>query len=347
MQAVVVRGEGGGPETLQVQTVPRPIPKQDEVLVKVDYAGVNRPDIHQREDMLPPDDRRSHYLGLECSGSITEFGVGMSNEDKKAWKLGDKVCAITNGGSYAEYVAVPVGHLLPIPSSTNLQDAATFPQAACTVSSELFMKERLSLRMVSEEPGSRLSSGENQTLLIHGGSSGIGTFAIQMAKHQGVTVYVTAGSDEKLKVCEKLGADFCINYHKEEFEKEVLKKTAGKGVNVILDCLGDKYFLRNISCLSSGGWLVTIGPTCNTSVQDSYTFPSERHQVEACSLRNRTSEDKAEIVEEVKKHVWPAIEAGKVKAYENNIKPYPFKHAADAHKRMENGNFIGKILLSP
>ncbi|XP_004302946.1 PREDICTED: quinone oxidoreductase PIG3-like [Fragaria vesca subsp. vesca] len=264
MYAVVTTTLGAA-DVLQVRLVPKPKPKANEVLVEVAYAGVNRPDIHQREIMLPPDikNTRSEYLGPECSGKVSEHGAGLSEEDKKSWKIGNTVCAITNGGSYAEYVAVPVANLLPIPSNATLKQAATFPQAACTVWSELFMKERLSEGLIEYEyPGSRLSAGE--TLLIHGGSSGIGTFAIQMAKHQGVTVYVTAGSNEKLDACGKLGAHGCINYHKEEFEKVVMKETKGKGVDVILDCLGEKYTLENLTCLSSGGRLVTIGPCCNT-----------------------------------------------------------------------------------
>ncbi|XP_062013507.1 uncharacterized protein LOC133729896 [Rosa rugosa] len=353
MFAVVTTTEGKA-DVLQVRRVPRPKPKADEMLVKVSSAGVNRPDIHQRETKLPPwegssdggSNRRSDYLGLECSGTISEYGVGMSEKDMKAWKIGDKVCAITDGGSYAQYVAVPVAQLLPFPSnSTSVKEAATFPQAACTVWSELFMEERLSDALQEyEKKGARLSSGE--TLLIHGGSSSIGTFAIQMAKHQGVTVFVTAGSDEKLEACRKLGASVCINYRKEAFEKRVLMETEGKGVNVILDCRGEDYFQQNCSCLSSsGGRLVTIGPNCNTFGQDSHKESLGRHIVNACALRNRTPEMKALIVKKVLKHVWPAIRNGSVTA--SNIKTFTFKQAAEAHALMESGNFIGRILLIP
>ncbi|XP_031742755.1 quinone oxidoreductase PIG3 isoform X2 [Cucumis sativus] len=242
-----------------------------------------------------------------------------------------QVCAILAGGGYAEKVAAPAGQLLPIPPGVSLKDAASLPEVACTVWSTVFMT-------------SRLSRGE--TLLVHGGSSGIGTFAIQIAKYQGARVFITAGSDEKLAICKELGADVCINYKTEDFVARVKEETDGKGVDVILDSIGAPYFQRNLESLNFDGRLFSIGSTGGDVTQlDFRSLFAKRLTVQAAGLRNRSPENKAVIVSEVEKIVWPAIAAGKVKPV--IFKYLPLSRAAEAHKLMESSNHIGKILLIP
>ncbi|KAJ6935384.1 quinone oxidoreductase PIG3 [Populus alba x Populus x berolinensis] len=213
MKAVVITTPGG-PEVLQLQEVEDPQINEDEVLVKVEATALNRADTIQRQGRYPPPKGASPYPGLECSGTIEAVGKNVSR-----WKIGDQVCALLSGGGYAEKVAVPAGQVLPVPQGVSLKDAASLPEVACTVWSTVFMM-------------SRLSAGE--TFLVHGGSSGIGTFAIQIAKHQGVKVFVTAGSEEKLAVCKDLGADVCINYKTEDFVARVKEETGGKGMFCII-----------------------------------------------------------------------------------------------------------------
>ncbi|KAE8652808.1 hypothetical protein Csa_022862 [Cucumis sativus] len=238
MKAVVI-SEPGEAEVLQLQEVDDPIINEDEVLIKVEATALNRADTLQRKGFYPAPKGSSPYLGLECSGIIQALGKNVSR-----WKVGDQVCALLSGGGYAEKVAVPAGQLLPIPPGVSLKDAASLPEVACTVWSTVFMT-------------SRLSRGE--TLLVHGGSSGIGTFAIQIAKYQGAKVFVTAGSEEKLAVCKDLGADVCINYKTEDFVARVKEETDGKGVDVILDSVGASYFQRNLESLNLDGRLFIIG----------------------------------------------------------------------------------------
>ncbi|KAH7545932.1 hypothetical protein FEM48_Zijuj01G0146600 [Ziziphus jujuba var. spinosa] len=325
MKAVVITSPGG-PEVLQVQDVEDPELKDDEVLIKVEATALNRADTIQRKGLYPPPKGASPYLGLECSGTIEAVGNNVSR-----WKVGDQVCALLSGGGYAEKVAVPAGQVLPLPPGVSLKDAAGLPEVACTVWSTVFMM-------------SRLSAGE--TFLVHGGSSGIGTFAIQIAKYQGAKVFVTAGSEEKLAVCKDLGADVCINYKTEDFVARVKEETGGKGVDVILDSIGAAYFKKNLDSLNYDGRLFIIGVMSGAVGEiDLRTLLSKRLTVQAAGLRYRSPENKAVIVNEVEKNVWPAIVAGRLKPVV--YKYYPLSEAAEAHRLMESSDHIGKILLVP
>ncbi|KAL2932121.1 Quinone oxidoreductase PIG3 [Bienertia sinuspersici] len=302
MKAVVIT-TAGGPEVLQLQEVEDPEIKEEEVLIKVEATALNRADTIQRKGSYPPPKGASPYPGLECSGTILQVGNNVTR-----WKVGDQVCALLGGGGYAEKVAVPAEHVLPVPSGVSLKDAASFPEVACTVWSTVFMT-------------SRLSAGE--TLLVHGGSSGIGTFAIQIAKYYGAKVFVTAGTDEKLGVCKDLGADVCINYKTEDFVSR-----------------------RNIDSLNLDGRLFIIGLQGGaTSEINLSSMLARRLTVQAAGLRNRTLENKAVIVKEVEKNVWPAIIEKKVKPRIH--KYFPLSQAAEAHQLIESSKHIGKILLVP
>ncbi|KAJ7562207.1 hypothetical protein O6H91_03G059000 [Diphasiastrum complanatum] len=324
MKAIVIR-EPGGPEVLELREVPDPEVHDGEVLIKVAAAGVNRADTSQRKGQYPPPPGAPVYPGLECSGVIEAVGSGVEN-----WKVGDEVCALLSGGGYAEKVAVSAGQLLPIPKGISLQDAASFPEVACTVWSTIFMT-------------SHLSSGES--VLIHGGTSGIGTFAIQIAKYIGAKVFTTAGSEEHLLECAKLGADVMINYKKEDFVVCVKNETNGKGVDVILDIMGASYFQRNLDSLSLDGRLFIIGFQGGNSGEFNLgPLLMKRLTVSGAGLRSRTTKNKAQIVAEVLANVWPAIEQGKVKPI--IYKALPLEDAAEAHRLIE-GDHMGKILLIP
>ncbi|XP_024987625.1 quinone oxidoreductase PIG3 [Cynara cardunculus var. scolymus] len=323
MKAVVITTPGG-PEVLKLQEVEEPKVKDDDVLIRVEATALNRADTLQRQGKYPPPKGESEYPGLECSGTIEAVGKNVSR-----WKVGDEVCALISGGGYAEKVAVPAGQVLPIPAGVSLKDAASFPEVACTVWSTIFMT-------------SRLSSGE--TVLIHGGSSGIGTFAIQMTKYLGVKVFVTAGSEEKLKACKELGADVCINYKTEDFVARVKEETGGKGVDVILDNIGGPYFQKNLESLGIDGRLFIIGFMGGVKTDANISLLlAKRLTVQGAGLRTRSVEKKAEIVSEVEKNVWPAIAEGKVKPVV--YKCLPLSEAGEAHKLMETSTHIGKILL--
>ncbi|KAL7243849.1 hypothetical protein ACSBR1_016132 [Camellia fascicularis] len=325
MKAVVISSPGG-PEVLQIQEVEDPEFGDDEVLIRVEATALNRADTIQRKGLYPPPKGSSSFLGLECSGTIQALGKNVTR-----WKIGDQVCALLSGGGYAEKVAVPAGQVLPVPAGVSLKDAASLPEVACTVWSTVFMM-------------SRLSAGE--TFLIHGGSSGIGTFAIQIAKYQGVKVFVTAGSDEKLAACKDLGADVCINYKTEDFVARVKEETQGKGVDVILDSVGGPYFQRNIDSLNFDGRLFIIGFMGGSVTEVNLLgMLARRLTVQSAGLRYRSLENKAAIVSEVEKNVWPAIVAGKVKPV---VYTYlPLSEAAESHRLIETSKHIGKILLIP
>ncbi|XP_008778217.1 quinone oxidoreductase PIG3 isoform X2 [Phoenix dactylifera] len=325
MKAVVITSPGG-PEVLQSQEVDDPAVGDEEVLIEVAAAALNRADTLQRKGSYPPPNGASPYPGLECSGTIIAVGKYVTR-----WKVGDQVCALLSGGGYAEKVAALAGQVLPLPPGVSLRDAASFPEVACTVWSTVFMTSRLS-------PG--------ESFLIHGGSSGIGTFAIQMAKHLGIRVFVTAGTEEKLAACKQLGADICINYKTEDFVARVKEETAGKGVDVILDNIGAPYLQRNLDSLNIDGRLFIIGFQGGTVTQVNLScLLAKRLTLQAAGLRNRSPENKAVIVGEVEKNVWPAIAAGKVKPVV--CKSFPLSEAAEAHRLMESSAHIGKILLIP
>ncbi|KAL6990992.1 NADPH:quinone reductase [Sarracenia purpurea var. burkii] len=323
MKAVVITSPGG-PEVLQLQEVEDPEIRDDEVLIRVEATALNRTDTLQRKGFYPPPKGASLFPGLECSGTIDAVGRNVTR-----WKVGDQVCALLSGGGYAEKVAAPAGHVLPVPPGVSLKDAACFPEVACTVWSTVFMM-------------SHLSAGE--TFLIHGGSSGIGTFAIQIAKYYGAKVFVTAGSEEKLAFCKNLGADVCINYKTEDFVARVKEETEGKGVDVILDNIGGPYFQQNLDSLNVGGRLFIIGFMGGTVTQVNLGgLLARRLTVQAAGLRVRSLENKAVIVSEVEKNVWPAIAEGKVKPV---VYTYlPLSEAAEGHRLMESSTHIGKILL--
>ncbi|OMO76564.1 Alcohol dehydrogenase superfamily, zinc-type [Corchorus capsularis] len=325
MKAIVIT-KPGGPEVLQLQEVDDPEVKDNEVLIKVEATALNRADTLQRKGSYPPPKGASPYLGLECSGTIQAIG-----KDVSRWKVGDQVCALLSGGGYAEKVAVPAGQVLPIPPGVSLKDAGGLPEVACTVWSTVFMM-------------SHLSAGE--TFLVHGGSSGIGTFAIQIAKAKGAKVFVTAGSEEKLASCKNLGADVCINYKTEDFVARVKEETGGQGVDVILDCVGAAYLQRNLDSLNFDGRLCIIGMQSGavTEIKLNTLLP-KRLTVQGAALRPRSPENKAMVVNEVEKNVWPEIAAGTVKPI--TYKAFPLSEAAEAHRLMESSEHIGKILLVP
>ncbi|XBH65463.1 uncharacterized protein [Aegilops tauschii subsp. strangulata] len=327
MRAVAIASPGG-PEALQVREVEDlPAPGEGEVLVAVAAAGVNRADTVQRQGRYPPPPGASPYPGLECSGTILALGANVPPR----WAVGDQVCALLTGGGYAEKVVVPAGQLLPVPEGVSLADAAGLPEVACTVWSTVFMTSHLS-------PG--------ESFLIHGGSSGIGTFAIQIAKHLGVKVFVTAGSEEKLAACKGLGADVCINYKTEDFVARVKEETNGKGVDVILDNIGGSYLQRNLNSLAVDGRLFIIGFMGGTTTEvNLQAMLARRLTIQAAGLRNRSLANKAQIVSEVEKNVWPAVASGKVKPV--IYKTFPLSEAAESHKLMETSSHIGKILLIP
>lgn len=325
MKAITIP-EFGAEDVLTVAEVPVPQVGPDEVLVSVAAAGVNRADLMQRQGFYPPPDGESELPGLEVSGTIAELG-----EDVQGWQVGDRVCALLAGGGYAEHVVVPVGQLLPVPDGIDLIDAAALPEVACTVWSNLVMR-------------AGLRSGE--TLLVHGGSSGIGTMAIQVAHALGVRVAVTAGSAAKLQACAALGADILINYREQDFAEELARATEGHGADVILDVVGAKYLGSNISALATEGRLVVIGMQGGAKGElNLAALLSKRASVHATSLRARPRAEKAEIVAATREGIWPLLASGQVRPIVQER--LPLTEAAGAHRILAESNHIGKILLTP
>ncbi len=324
MNAITIP-EPGGPEALVWAEVPEPVPGEGEVLVEVAAGAVNRADLLQRQGFYDPPPGSSPYPGLECSGRITALGPNVSG-----WAVGDEVCALLAGGGYAEQVVVPSGQLLPVPEGVDLVTAAALPEAVCTVWSNVFMVAHL-------RPG--------DTLLIHGGSSGIGTMAIQLAKAIGARVAVTAGSAEKLERCRELGADILIDYREQDFVEELRKATDGKGADVILDIVGAKYLSRNVKALAVSGRLAIIGMQGGRKGElDLGALLAKRGAVTATSLRGRPLSEKAAIVAAVREHVWPLIANGRVRPVVDRA--LPMRDAAEAHRVLEGSGHIGKILLT-
>jgi len=323
MHAIVI-AEPGGPEVLQWAAVEDPQPGPSEVVIDVTAAGVNRADLMQREGHYPPPPGAPVYLGLECSGTIAAVGSEVTD-----WRPGDQVCALLAGGGYAERVAVPAGQLLSVPVATTLTEAAALPETTCTVYSNVFM-------------GARLAGGE--TLLIHGGGSGIGTMAIQLAKHAGATVAVTAGSAEKLDTCRKLGADITINYREEDFVAKLKDATDGHGADVILDIVGAAYLARNIAALAPDGRIANIGMQQGRKAElDFGALMAKRGTIMSTTLRARPAAQKAQIVAAVRENVWPLIEAGVIRPVID--RELPMAQAAEAHRIMTASTHLGKILL--
>ncbi|MFG2788950.1 NAD(P)H-quinone oxidoreductase [Streptomyces sp. NPDC048419] len=323
MHAITIP-EPGGPEALVWDEVPDPVAGEGEVLVEVVAGAVNRADILQRQGFYDPPPGSSPYPGLECSGRITAVGPGVSG-----WAVGDEVCALLAGGGYAEKVAIPAGQLLPVPKDIDLKQAAALPEVVCTVWSNVFMVAHL-------RPG--------ETLLVHGGSSGIGTMAIQLAKAVGAKVAVTAGTKEKLEQCAALGADILINYKEQDFVEEIKKATDGAGADVILDNMGAKYLDRNVRALAVNGRLAIIGMQGGIKGELNIAMLlNKRAAVSATSLRARPLGEKAAIVAAVREHVWPLLDGGHVRPVVD--RELPMSDAAAAHRVVEESGHVGKVLL--
>lgn len=324
MHAITIE-QPGGPEALVWAEVPDPVAGEGEVLVEVAASAVNRADVLQRQGFYDPPPGASRHPGLECSGRVVALGPGVSG-----WSVGDEVCALLAGGGYAERVAVPVGQLLPVPAGVDLVDAAALPEVVCTVWSNVFMVAGL-------RPG--------ETLLVHGGSSGIGTMAIQLGMAIGAKVAVTAGGKEKLARCAELGADVLVDYREQDFVEELRAATGGAGADVILDIMGAKYLARNLDALAVNGRLAIIGLQGGVKAEINLgALLAKRAAVTATSLRSRPLEEKAAIVAAVREHVWPLIASGRVHPVVHAR--YPMPQAAEAHRVLESSAHVGKILLT-
>jgi putative PIG3 family NAD(P)H quinone oxidoreductase len=322
MHAITI-AEAGTPEVMTWAEVPDPEPGPGEVVVDVVASAVNRADLHQRQGHYPPPKGASPYLGLECSGRIAVLGNGVGE-----WRIGDEVCALLSGGGYAERVVVPVGQLLPVPRGVSLHEAASLPEVACTVWSNLFGIAHLS-------PG--------EVLLVHGGASGIGTFALQLATAYGARVFCTA-SAAKHSRCLVYGAERAIDYLTEDFVQILRDATGDHGADVVLDNMGAKYLGRNLEVLAPDGRLVTIGLQGGQKAElDLGVLLAKRGTVSASSLRGRTAVEKARIVSEVREHVWPLIEVGRIQPVIDRA--VAMQDAARAHQVVEAGEHVGKVLL--
>lgn len=314
----------GGPEVLAVGERPAPAIGAGEVLVRVAAAGVNRADTMQRRGNYPPPPGASDVLGLEVSGTVAAVGGAVSG-----WAVGDPVCALLAGGGYAEYCAAPAPQCLPPPAGIELVDAAALPEVAMTVWTNVF--DRAALR-----PG--------ETLLVHGGSSGVGTLAIQLAAAFGSRVFVTAGSAEKCAACAALGAEAAVNYKEADFVEEVRAATDGRGVDVILDMVGQRYLQRNLDLLKPEGRLVVIGLMSGAAAEmDLATLMTRRLTVTGSTLRARSVEQKGAVAAAVRERVWPLVEAGRVRPVVH--RRFPLAQAGAAHRLMESSTHVGKLLL--
>lgn len=320
MQAVEIT-QAGGPEVLQPTLRPVPEPRAGEVVIRLAYAGVNRPDALQRAGLYAPPPTASDLPGLEGAGEIVALGAGVNQ-----WEIGDQVCALLPGGGYAEHVATPAAHCLPVPAGMTLKQAACLPETFFTVWSNVFQR-------------GGLKAGER--FLVHGGSSGIGTTAIQLAHRFGARVFTTAGSAEKCKVCEDLGAERAINYREEDFT-DVLK-TEG-GADLILDMVGGDYLPRNVKALADDGRLVQIAFLQGPKIELNFSqVMMRRLTITGSTLRPQSDLAKARIAETLREHVWPLLEAGKIAPVMDS--EFPLAQAAEAHARMESSGHIGKIVL--
>jgi putative PIG3 family NAD(P)H quinone oxidoreductase len=327
MHAITIR-EPGGPEVLAWTEVPDPEPGPGEVLIRVAATAVNRADLMQRQGHYPPPPGASDILGLECAGTVVGLGADVSG-----LKVGDHVCALLSGGGYAELVAVPAAQLLPIPAGLDPVTAASLPEVACTVWSNVVLLAGLA---------------HDEWLLVHGGAGGIGTHAIQVGKALGARVAVTAGSAERLDRCRTLGADLLVNYREQDFVAEVLAATDGKGANVVLDNMGAKYLPRNVDVLATAGRLVVIGMQGGRVGElDLGKLLGKRASVSATNLRGRPvdgPDGKGAIVRAVTQGLWPLVSAGQVRPIVQDV--LPVTEAALAHQRLEaGGDVFGKVVL--
>lgn len=320
----VLAPEPGPPEVLTMGQTQVPAPKPGEVLLRVAFAGVNRPDCVQRAGGYPPPPDASPILGLEVSGTIVALGEGVEQ-----WRIDDAVCALTPGGGYAEYCATPAAFCLPLPRGLSLLEAASLPENYFTVWHNVIER-------------GRLQAGE--TLLVHGGSSGIGLAAIQLAKAFAATVVTTVGSAAKVAFCRDMGADHVINYHEQEFAAEVARITAKRGVDLVLDMVGGDYIERNLKCLALEGRLVIIAFLHGSRVEvDWRHIMLKRLTVTGSTMRASPLERKAAIARALRERVWPLFEAGKLKPVIYRV--FPLQEAAAAHSLMESSEHIGKIML--
>ncbi|MSO84947.1 MAG: NAD(P)H-quinone oxidoreductase [Rhodospirillales bacterium] len=325
MRCVEIAGKGGPPEVLKATTRPRPAAGDGEILIRVGAAGVNRPDVLQRQGGYPPPAGASDIPGLEVAGTVAALGAGAG-----AWNVGDPVCALVSGGGYAEYVAAPAPQCLPIPKGLSPVEAAGLPETFFTVWTNVFER-------------GRLVAGE--TLLVHGGSSGIGTSAIQMASRLGARVFATAGSAEKCTACERLGAASAINYRATDFVEAVKELTGGRGVDVILDMVGADYIERNIRALAPEGRLVQIGFQKGAKAEVNFMpLMLKRLTYTGSTLRIQSTASKGRIAEALRTTIWPLIEAGDIRPVIHAT--FPLERAADAHRLMESNAHIGKIILT-
>jgi putative PIG3 family NAD(P)H quinone oxidoreductase len=315
----------GGPDVLRPVTRPTPCPSAGEVLIAVRAAGVNRPDVFQRQGGYAPPPGASDLPGLEVAGVVATCGPGVTR-----WRPGDDVCALLTGGGYAAYAVAPAGQCLPKPAGYSWEEAAALPEACFTVWTNVFDRGRL-------QPG--------ESLLVHGGSSGIGTTAIQMARRYGATVFATAGTDEKCAACERLGATMTVNYRTTDFVAALLGATGERGIDVILDMVGGDYVARNLTLLAEDGRLVQIAVLQGgKGTVDVARIMRRRLTVTGSTLRPRPIAAKASIANALATHVWPWLAAGDVRP--QIFKTFPLAEAAAAHALMERGDHIGKLVLT-
>ncbi len=323
MTAIAIT-EPGGPDVLRPLTKPTPEPGSGEVLIKVKAAGVNRPDVLQRKGVYPPPPGASEIPGLEIAGEVVALG-----ENASLWKIGDRICALVAGGGYAEYCVVHETNALPVPAGLTMAEAAGVPETFFTVWTNVFERGAL-------KPG--------ESLLVHGGSSGIGTTAIQIASRLGSTVYATAGSPGKCRACENLGAKRAINYREQDFVEVLKQETGSKGIDVILDMVGGDYIQRNIKTAARDGRIVNIAYLNGSKAEvDFMMVMLKRLTLTGSTLRIRPTAEKAAIASALRQTVWPLIEAGRVKP--QLFRTFPLAHANEAHALMETSVHIGKIVL--
>jgi NADPH2:quinone reductase len=322
----IAAAAAGGPEVLAPATTGVPAPAADEVLIRVQAAGVNRPDVAQRKGLYPPPPGASPIIGLEVAGEVVAKGAGAHG-----FEVGDRVCALTNGGGYAEYCVAPVTQCLRWPKGYDAIRAAALPETYFTVWANLFVH-------------GRFTAGE--TVLVHGGSSGIGVTAIQLAREFGGRAFATAGSDEKCAACVKLGAEAAINYRTEDFAARIASLTEGRGVDVVIDLVGAPYFERNMKCLGVDGRLVQVATQGGARAEslDLFEVMRRRLTITGSTMRPRTTAQKGAIARDLREKVWPALDAGRAGPVIYQV--FPFEQAAEAHRVMESSVHIGKLVLT-
>tara|TARA_B100000315_G_scaffold247382_1_gene275995 strand:- start:331 stop:1308 length:978 start_codon:yes stop_codon:yes gene_type:complete len=321
---VVEINKFGGPEVLKIGSRPIPNPKKNEVLIKVKAAGVNRPDILQREGSYPPPKGASDILGLEIAGEVVKI-----NKKSTDIKIGDKVCALVTGGGYSEYCVAPYGQCLPIPKGLNFEEAASLPETFFTIWFNLFVQNKIK---------------KNQKILIHGGTSGIGTTAIQIVKNFGLEIFTTTRNENNIKKCKKLGVKNTINVRKMDFEKFIKKETNGEGVDLIIDIVGGTYVQKNINILKRNGTLINLGWLTGSNVKiNLLMLMLKRLKITGSTLRVGSLKEKEKIAKGLKKYIWPLIEKKKIKPIV--CKTFKIEKVRDSHIYMDKGIHFGKIVL--